>query len=278
MAKISGVVITHNEERHIARCLESIKDLVDEVVVVDSLSTDRTKEICQAYNARFVEQPFLGYRDQKNFALDQASYDYVLSLDADEALSDELKNIILDLKRNLDFDAYRFNRLNNYCGKWLRHGGWYPDIKTRLWNKNKGRWGGMNIHETVVLPKNANVKHIKADILHYSYATVDEHFQQTLKFARIYADAAYEKGRRANFFVKALFGPWFKFVRRYFLRMGFLDGYYGFVACLNSAILNYFKYISLIELQKKGKNNSEKQKNSSYEKEKQPGKKDSQVF
>lgn len=251
MTKISGVIITFNEERNIARCIESIKDVVDEIVVVDSFSTDKTKEICLSYNLRFIEHPFNGYRDQKNFALDQAQYDYVLSLDADEALSEGLKKELIKIKNELTFDAYRFKRLNNYCGKWLKHGQWYPDVKTRLWNKNKARWGGLNLHERVVLPKGASVRSVNEDILHYMYATVDEHIRQTAKFAKIYAESAFESGRSVSFWGKVIFSPGFKFFKDFILKRGFLDGYYGFIACLIACILNFFKYINLFELQRR---------------------------
>ena len=251
MNKISGIIITHNEEKNIGRCLQSIQGVVDEIIVVDSGSSDKTEEICRDFNVTFIEQPFLGYVAQKNFALDQAGYDYVLSLDADEALSDELRKSILKEKTNLSIDAYRFNRFNNYCGKWLRYGQWYPDTKTRLWNKSKGRWGGTDPHDHVVLKKNATVKWLKGDLLHYSYAEVKDHFQQIVRFAEVYADSAYKKGKKANFGIKVILSPGFKFIKRYIFKLGFLDGYYGFVACFNAAILNYFKYINLLELQRK---------------------------
>src|SRR5690606_32197904 len=126
MKKISGVIITYNEEKHIENCLKSIIDIVDEIVIVDSHSSDNTKDICLKYNVKFIEQKFLGFTDQKNFASTQATNDYVLSLDADEALSEELRTEILKAKQHLAYDGYSFNRLNNYCGKWIKHSGWYP--------------------------------------------------------------------------------------------------------------------------------------------------------
>ena len=248
--KISGVVITYNEEKNIGRCLQSLQGVVDEIIVVDSNSFDNTVNICRDFNVKVIIQPFLGYVEQKNFALQQANFDYVLSIDADEALSDELRKELILEKNSLNYDAYRFNRLNNFYGKWLKHGQWYPDRKTRLWNKNIAQWGGTNPHDTVMLPKNASVKNIRKDILHFSYYTIKDHVEQVNKFAQVYSIAAHSKGRKASFIKHIVLSPIFKFFKRYVLHMGFLDGYYGFVACYNAAILNYYKYLYLRELNK----------------------------
>ncbi|MEK6565704.1 MAG: glycosyltransferase family 2 protein, partial [Bacteroidota bacterium] len=132
MTRLSVVIITHNEEQNIARCLESIRGVADEIVVVDSFSTDKTRAICQKHGARFIRHKFEGHIEQKNFAMRQAKSPYILSLDADEALSPELRQSILDVKNNWASDGYRINRLTNYCGAWIRHCGWYPDTKLRL--------------------------------------------------------------------------------------------------------------------------------------------------
>ena len=153
MVKISAVIITQNEERNIGRCIDSIVSVADEIVVIDSYSTDRTCDIALEKGARVVKHPFKSHIDQKNYAITQASYDVVLSLDADEYLSEELTKSILGVKESWPFEAYRMNRLSNYGGKWIRHGNWYPDQKIRLWNKRKGLWGGENPHDKVVLKK-----------------------------------------------------------------------------------------------------------------------------
>jgi len=140
MPKLSVVIITLNEEKNIGRCLESVKDIADEIVIVDSFSTDRTEEICLRYNARFIKHEFVGHIEQKNWAIEQASYLHVLSLDADEELSERLKKSILEVKGNWKHDGYYFNRLTNYCGKWIRHTSWYPARKLRLWDRSKGKW------------------------------------------------------------------------------------------------------------------------------------------
>ena len=133
--KLSAVIITFNEEAHLEKCLTSLENLADEILVVDSHSTDSTKLICQRFNVRFLEQKFLGYREQKNFALEKAKYDYILSLDGDEALSETLKNSILEVKKNWIKDGYYCNRMNNYCGQWIKNSDWYPDRKLRLFKK-----------------------------------------------------------------------------------------------------------------------------------------------
>ncbi len=247
---ISGVIITYNESSNIRRCIESLKGVVDEVVVVDSNSTDNTIKICKELNARVILQPFLGYIEQKNFALECAHYNYVLSLDADEALSDGLRSEILGLRDSLIHSAYRFNRLNNFYGHWLRHGNWYPDRKIRLWDKTKYHWAGTNPHDRVDVADESQVKLIKADILHYSYSKVSEHIDQIHKFAKIHAEAAATKGKQASILVHIVLNPTFKFFKRYFLYLGFLDGYYGFIAAVNSAKLNYLKYVYLREINK----------------------------
>src|SRR6185503_9760477 len=147
MNKLSVVIITLNEERNIERCIQSVKQIADEIIVVDSLSTDRTREIAAANGAKVIEQPFLGFIEQKNFALSKASHSHVMSLDADEEMSEELSRLILN-EKSKDFpkDAYIVKRLPFYCGKWIRHGTYYPDRKIRLVNKEKANWGGTNPH------------------------------------------------------------------------------------------------------------------------------------
>src|SRR5579872_2065273 len=135
MPKISAIIITYNEERNIGRCIESLEKIADEIVVVDSFSRDKTKAICTERRVRFIEHPFSSHIDQKNFALSQATYDHIFSLDADEYLSEELVDSVLEVKKTWPHDAYQMNRLSTYGGKWIRRGNWYPDRKIRLWHK-----------------------------------------------------------------------------------------------------------------------------------------------
>lgn len=251
MIPISVVIITYNEERNIARCLESVKEIADDVVVVDSFSTDATESICKANGARFVQHKFDGHIEQKNWAIAQAKFPHILSLDADEALDEQLKKSILQVKNNWIFDGYRMSRLTNYCGKWIHHSDWYPDRKLRLWDSRKGKWGGINPHDKYELnnPK-SKTGLLKGDILHYSYYTIDEHYKQANYFTDIMSKALFEKGKRANWF-SIYINPIVKFINTYFFRLGFLDGYYGFVVCKITAYSTYLKYSKLKAIENK---------------------------
>lgn len=246
LTKITGlsvVIITFNEERNIARCLESVKDVADEILVVDSFSTDKTEEICKRYNVRFIQHPFEGHIQQKNVAAHAARYDWVLSLDADEALDEQLKTSIIEVKQNATHNAYYMNRLTNYCGKWIRHCGWYPDSKARLWNRTKGQWGGQNPHDRWELHA-ADDKYgkLNGDILHYSYYSISDHIRQIEYFTEIASKAEASAGKNPSL-LKIVLGPGIKFFKSYILKAGFLDGYYGYVICRLSAQAAFIKYI-----------------------------------
>lgn len=250
MLPLSVVIITFNEERNIARCLASVMDIADEVVVVDSFSTDKTEAICREYKVHFVQHKFEGHIEQKNWAITQATYPHVLSLDADEALDDTLKKSIQEVKKNWIHDGYSMNRLTNYCGKFIRHCGWYPDTKLRLWDSRKGKWGGTNPHDKYeLLDTNAATGHLKGNLLHYSFYSIDEHYKQVNYFTDIMSKALYKEGKRASWF-KLTINPLAKFLGSYFIRLGFLDGYYGFVVCRISAYATYLKYRKLKALEK----------------------------
>ncbi|MBL6448957.1 glycosyltransferase family 2 protein [Fulvivirga sp. 29W222] len=248
--KISGVIITYNEERNIEACISSMIDIVDEVVVVDSYSKDQTEEICKRLGVKFVQHAFEGHIEQKNYAMNQASYDHILSLDADERVSEKMKASIQAVKDNWQADGYIFNRFNNYCGAWLRRS-WYPDKKLRLWDRRKGQWGGTNPHDKVIV--SGKTEKLKGDILHYAYENLEEHYEQIKKFAIIAAHAKFEKGKKANFIFHVILSPLYKFFRKYVLRLGFLDGYYGFIFSGLTAYLNFMKYLRLWELNRNQK-------------------------
>jgi len=248
--KISAVIITYNEEANIERCLESLEGTADEVLVVDSFSTDRTADICKSKGVDFIQHPFEGHIEQKNYALSCAGNDYVLSLDADEALSDNLIQSIRAAKQNWRADGYSVNRLTNYCGKWIRHCGWYPDKKVRLWDRRKGHWGGVNPHDHVVMDESSRIRHLSGDLLHYSYPTIRDHVSQINSFSEIAARAAFEKGRQSNLVLDVCFNPTLTFFKKYFLKLGILDGYEGFVIAISTAFGKFLKYIKLRELEK----------------------------
>jgi glycosyltransferase involved in cell wall biosynthesis len=249
--KISATIITFNEERKIEACLQSLVGIADEIIVVDSCSTDRTEEICRQYPVTFISHAFEGYVAQKNYAVRQASYDYILSLDADERLSPELQKSILEAKANWgNAHGYVVHRFNNYCGKWMHFSGWY-ERKIRLWDRRQAQWAGTDPHDFVHIP-HRKLKKLKGDLLHYAYLTIDEHMQQNFRFAEIAARAKFKKGERPSFIINVIFSPLFRFVRSYFLQLGFLDGYYGFVFCSISASLTFYKYLRLYEYRKRG--------------------------
>ncbi len=246
---LSAVIITFNEERNIGRCLDSLVGVADEVVVVDSFSTDRTAEICREKGARFVQHAFAGHIEQKNYALTQAAFDHVLSLDADEALSDTLRQSILAAKADWRAEGYAMNRLTNYCGQWIHHSGWYPDRKLRLFDRRLARWGGQNPHDKIEMNAEARQERLRGDLLHYSYYSVEEHYARARRYADIAAKAMHDRGRQANWWNLA-FSPAVKFLRNYVLKLGFLDGRAGWTICRIAALETWWKYRALQGLRK----------------------------
>ena len=248
MDKISAVIITFNEERNIARCLQSLQGVADEIIVVDSGSTDKTEEICKKFEVKFIFQEWLGYGEQKNFANSFAKFDYILSLDADEELSDTLKKSILDAKQNFTADVYCVNRLTNYCGKkWIKHCGWYPDTKIRLWKKGKAEWNTDKVHERLIIKSGVTTPLLKGDILHYTYYSIVEHISVVNQYTTLFAEGYYAKNKRTTI-LKIMFAPFWGFLRDYFFRKGFMDGYYGFVICIIASFSTFLKYAKLRQL------------------------------
>lgn len=249
MIKLSAVIITLNEEKNISRCIESLLQVADEILVIDSFSIDDTCNICRSYGTRILQHQFNSYVDQKNFAVQAALYDHILSIDADEQLSEVLIKEILKVKESFVADGYAFNRLNNYCGKWIHHSGWYPDRRIRLFDRTKGNWGGVYIHEKIELKQHSKIGFLKGDLFHYSYNSIQDHIARANKYSSISASSAIFRGRKSNL-LKVLFVPFWRFFRHYFIQLGFLDGYYGFVICMIISHENFLKYIKMIELQK----------------------------
>ncbi|MEI6347596.1 MAG: glycosyltransferase family 2 protein [Bacteroidota bacterium] len=241
MEKLSVVIITYNEEKNIARCLESVKGIADEIVIVDSASTDATVAICEKMGAKVIQQPFLGYTEQKNFAVAQASYPFVFSIDADEAPNEKLLLSIIAAKKNPSANGYSMNRLTNYCGSWVKHCGWYPDRKLRLFFKEKGAWTGGALHEKYELNSNETPMLIDGDLLHYSYYSIDDHIKQVDKFTAISSKELAEKGYCPSL-LKLISAAPVKFFRDYIIKLGFLDGYTGFQISKMSAFATYLKY------------------------------------
>ena len=252
MEQLSVVIITFNEESNIGRCIDSVKKIADEIVVLDSFSTDKTVSIARENGAVVTQQKFAGYIEQKNNALALATYPYVLSLDADEALDETLANSIAAIKSGFSRQAYTMNRCTNYCGQFIRHGSWYPDKKLRLFDKRIARWGGINPHDKVEINSPYSSMHLKGDILHYSYKSLEEHVIQNNKFSTISAVSLFQLGKRTNP-VKIIINPFWAFLQSYFFRAGFLDGFYGFVIAINIAHLTFLKHVKLYRLQRSKK-------------------------
>ncbi len=227
MTPITAVVITLNEERNIGRCLDSLADVAAEVLIIDAGSTDRTCQIAEEKGARVITRPWKGYGDQKNFGNSQATHAYILSLDADEALSDDLRaSIVSSRDHGLD-GVYGFARLASYCGQWIRHGGWYPNRKIRLFPMAIAKWGNDPVHEGLTFQGNPRVTWLRGDLYHYSYYTVAEHRDRALTYARLGAEKIWST-RQAGLWWRSRFGPGLRFLKMYLWRLGFLDGAAGY--------------------------------------------------
>jgi glycosyltransferase involved in cell wall biosynthesis len=251
MPKISAVIITYNEELFINKCLASIDGIADEIVVVDSYSTDATEEICKKHNVRFVKHEFLGFRDQKNYAVSIATYKNILSLDADEVISEQLKESILAVKENWKYDGYLLNRRSNYCGKWINHSQAYPDRQLRLFYADRGKWGDLNLHERFNLAPGSKIGKLKGDLLHWPYANPQDHLDKMKKYSLIGAQEYYKAGRKANFLTPYIHLIW-GFIRSYIIKLGFLDGREGYIICSEYAKSAYNKYRLLRQFLKNG--------------------------
>jgi len=251
--KLSVAIITYNEEKNIKRCIESVKGIADEIVVVDSLSTDKTCEIAKSLGAKVILQKFLGHIKQKQLAVDNCKNDWILSLDADEALSKELQNEIKELlKEPLNYDAYKMPRLSFHLGRWIKHGGWYPDKKIRLFNRKKAYWGGYNPHDKVIV--NGSVGELKGDILHYVFKDLRHNVDTNNSYSSIMAEDLYKKGKKFSI-IKLLLKPIGKFLEVYIYKRGFLDGMPGFIIAVGASYSMFLKFAKLWELQKVKKTN-----------------------
>lgn len=247
MTGISAVIITLNEERNIARCIASLQRVADEVIVVDADSTDATRSIAEGMGARVIGHAWAGYSGQKNFANELAGGAYILSMDADEALSPELERSMLEAIGTGLSGAYRSNRLTSYCGTWVRHGGWYPDSKVRLFPKGRARWVGEHVHEELVLGEGVAVTDLHGDLLHWSYHSLEDHRARIERYSDLHARKMMEAGKRGGM-AKRWLSPVAKFVQGYLLQLGFLDGRAGFDIARLSAKAVYLKYTKLHRL------------------------------
>jgi glycosyltransferase involved in cell wall biosynthesis len=250
MAKISACIISFNEEKKIEDCLKSLAGIADEIIVVDSNSTDNTVAIAQKYTDRIIHQDFLGFIEQKNFAVQQAENDWVLSLDCDERLSPELQDAITGIKGTIEqADAYRMPRKTYYIYRWLNHC-WYPDLKIRLFNKNTAFWGGTNPHDHIVI-SSSNIVQLAGDIYHYSFDSISDHIQTIDKFTEIGADELIRKQKSFSILSPFTHSSWI-FLKLYIFKRGFMDGFAGIVVSVLSAMHVFIKYSKAIIKRKQG--------------------------
>ena len=250
--KISVAIITFNEELNIKRCINSV-DFADEIIVVDSLSSDKTCDISRELGATVIEQKFLGHIAQKQLAVDNCTNEWVLSLDADEELSEELKAEIIQLiSSSLKYDAYIMPRVSFHLGRWIRHGGWYPDAKIRLFNKNKAHWGGYNPHDKVIV--NGSVGKLKGDLQHYVFDDLRHNIDTNNSYSSIMASDLDKDGKQFSY-MKLFLKPLGKFLEVYIYKRGFLDGMAGFIIAVGASYSMFLKFAKLWEIQKVKNNN-----------------------
>ena len=250
--KITATVITLNEEHNIAAALESL-GFADEIIVVDSESSDRTVEIARRFTDRVYVKPWPGYSAQKNFASDQASNDWVFSLDADERVSKELAREIEQLKSGADPKAAAFQmpRRTFYLGRWIKHSGWRPDYKVRLYHRKRARWRGDYVHET--LEADGKVERLSGDLLHYTVRNASEHHLRMDRYTTLAAQQSYAQGKRASM-VSLLVSPVAVFFRSYILKLGLLDGVPGLGIARFAAHYEFLKNLKLWEMRRRTMN------------------------
>jgi len=247
---ISAVIITYNEEQRLEGALKSLAGLASEIIVVDCHSTDGTVKLAQRYSDRVFERAWTNYADQKNFGNDQAVHPWILSLDADERLSPELRGELLELRKSEpDCDAFSIPRLVFYLGRWIRHSGWYPDRKVRLFRKSRARWEGEFVHESLVFE--GRLGKLDGPIHHFTYRNIAEHVARINKFSDLAAHKLYAAGRKSRCY--HLLGlPFFRFFRAYLWRGGVLDGFAGLVISVLTGYAVFLRYAKLREIWKKG--------------------------
>lgn len=244
---ISISIICYNEEKKIRRCLESVK-WADEIVILDSFSTDRTLDICREYTDKIYQHEFDGHIQQKNRAISHCSHDWVFCIDADEVITEELKNSIGDIDiEKTEIKGFYVARKVFYMGKWINHGGWYPDYKIRFINKNYGGWGGINPHDE--LQVEGEKAKLQGDLLHYSYENIAAHLAQVNKFTGIMAGEYRRLGKRPSF-MNLTIRPLFKFFKMYVLKLGLLDGTRGLIIAIIGAFYVFMKFAKLYEKEK----------------------------
>ncbi|TGM34389.1 glycosyltransferase family 2 protein [Leptospira biflexa] len=248
--KLSVAIITFNEEKNIGDCIRSVVSFADEIIVLDSLSTDKTKEIATSFpKVRFLEAPFPGHVEQKNKAISFCQNEWIFSLDADERADEVLQNSIQTFLETdeVHCDGYKIARLTFHLGRWIRYSGWYPQRRYRLFKKENASWIGENPHDFIELKPGSFGKVMKGNILHYSFTDFSHQITTINQFSSIVAYTRYAKGERFSL-VKTIIKPLGKFFEIYLFKFGFLDGIPGLWIALASSFSTYLKYAKLYEL------------------------------
>lgn len=253
MHPVSAVIITKNEEKNIGRCMQALQQVAEEIIVVDSFSTDKTLEIAKSMGAIIFSLEWKGFGPQKNFGLQQATNNYILALDADEVLTDEAIKEIQQIKLHGFNAVYEFPLKNYFFGKFLRR----RDYKKRMFDKTAVIWNDNDVHETLVIPENYPVIKLKGIIEHYSYFSIEHYIAKSNLYSTIAANELFKKGKK-NYLFKMLFSPAYTFFQSYILKSGFLDGMHGFVIATFNGYTSFLKYAKLWELYRKEKKKFEK--------------------
>lgn len=251
-SKLSAVIITLNEERNIGRCLLSLQGIADEIIVLDAFSTDKTLQICEELGARVEQRTWKGYSDSKNYLNSLTSHPYIFSIDADEAVDEQLKKALLIEKEKGFNGVYSVNRMTNYLGKWIRHSGWYPDVKTRIFPKEGSQWEGAYVHETLSISKDLKTTLLSGHLEHYSYYSFEDHRVRADKYSLLTAKKHVEAGKKASF-LKPYLSALARFFGMYVVKKGFLDGKMGFHIARISALSNVVKYQEVRRLNREQK-------------------------
>ena len=254
MMKLSTVIITYNEEDKIERCIRSAQTVSEEVILLDSFSTDNTVKIAESLGVVVHSQNFKGFIKQREDSIQLATHEFVLALDADEYLSPELELEILHVKENPNADAYKLNRLSSIAGQWIYNGSWHPDYIIRLFKKNNVTNGGESPHDKIIANKGSKVDKLRGVLFHDAHDTVEERIESVKKHSNVAAATKFKKGVRSNKLRVYIKTGW-KFIVEYFFKMGILDGHYGWIAAKTTAQYIYLRENKIIELQKKGSKN-----------------------
>jgi len=248
--KLSVTIITHNEEDNIRKCLESVQ-WADEIIVIDSGSTDSTVEISREFTDKVFFNPWTGMKEQKQYAVEKASHTWIFSIDADERATEAIMQFIMQELKNPDHDGYRFPRQNYFLGAWLKHGGWYPDHVLRLFRKDQGYFGGINPHDKVVIKSN-KVTTLKVPIIHHTYKSISQYVAKQNMYSSISAKELFIAGKNVSPYIIPMKVLW-KFIETYFVKKGFLDGFRGFVVAMGATYAVFWKYVQIWELSDKNR-------------------------